>query len=150
MSNISATGLVVTIIASNSFPVAPIVLNDWADDADPFDFENLTIAADAMGLNGDYLTWSSPTPLRPTLNVIPGSESDKKLGLLFELNRVGEDKTGAGDVITMTGQYPGHLPIVLSGGAILNGSPASSAASSGRIKSKAYQFGFGNKVGGIG
>ena len=52
-----------------------------------------------------------------------------------------------GDVITMTWQYPGQLPNVLSGGAMLSGSPASSAASSGRKKSKAYQFGFGNKVG---
>lgn len=150
MSNISATGLVVTIIASNSFPIAPLVITDWADDADPFDFENLTIAEDSMGMNGQYLTWSSPQPLRPTLNVIPGSESDQRLGLLFELNRVGEDKEGAGDVITMTAQYPGELPILLSGGSMLSGAPATSAASSGRKKTKPFTFGFGNKTGGIG
>jgi len=150
MSDISATGLVVTILASNSFAVVPLVIDEWADDSDPFDFENLTIAQDAMGLNGDYLTWASATPLRPTLNVIPGSTSDQLLGTLFELNRVGENKASAGDVITMTAQYPGQLPIVLSGGALLNGSPASSAASAGRLKSKQYGFGFGNKIGGIG
>lgn len=150
MGDISATGLVVTILASNSFAIVPLVITEFADDADPFDFENLTIGEDAMGLNGDYLTWASPTPLHPTLNVIPGSTSDKLLATLFELNRVGENKESAGDVISMTAQYPGQLPIVLSGGAILSGSPASSAANSGRIKSKQYGFGFGNKIGGIG
>ena len=150
MSNIGATGLVINIIASNSFPLVPLQITDFADDADPFDFENLTIAEDAMGLNGDYLTWSNANPLHPTLNVIPGSPSDKKLALLFELNRVGENKESAGDVISMVAQYPGQLPIILSGGAILNGSPVSSASNTGRIKSKQYGFGFGNKVGGIG
>jgi len=150
MSNISATGLVVNIIASNSFPIAPLVITDFADDSDPFDFENLVIAEDSMGLNGDYLVWSSATPLRPTLNVIPGSPSDIVLGTLFELNRVGENKESAQDVITITAQYPGELPILLSGGAITAGAPASSAASSGRKKSKSYSFGFGNKIGGVG
>lgn len=147
MSNISASGLTVLILASNSFPIAPLIINDFADDTDPFDFENLTIADDAMGLNGDYVYWTNPTPIRPTLAVIPGSVSDKLLASLFELNRVGQNKTGAGDVITMTALYPGELPIVLSGGGMLSGSPFSSASSSGRRKSKTYQFGFGNKVG---
>lgn len=147
MSNISASGLVVSILASNSFSIIPIIITQFADDADPFDFENLTIAEDGMGLNGDYVYYTNPTPIRPTLNVIPGSEDDKKLALLFELNRVGQNKEGANDVITMTAQYPGELPIILSGGGILSGAPASSAASAGRKKSKPYQFGFGNKVG---
>ena len=147
MSNISATGLTITIIASNSFPVVPLIITEFADDSDPFDFENLTIAEDAMGLNGDYVFWTSATPIRPTIAVIPNSESDRRLAALLELNRVGENKAGAGDVITMVGQYPGELPIVLSGGTVLSGSPFSSGASSGRKKSKTYQFGFGNKVG---
>ena len=123
---------------------------DFADDSDPFDFENLVIAEDAMALNGNYLTWASANPLRLTLNVIPGSTSDILLGTLFGLNRVGENKTSAGDVITMIAQYVGELPILLSGGSMLSGAPASSAASSGRKKSKPYQFGFGNQVGGVG
>lgn len=147
MSNISATGLVVTILASNSFPIIPLVITDFADDNNPLDFEELTIAEDSMGLNGDYLYWTTPTPIRPTLSVIPGSESDLKLASLFELNRVGENKEGANDVITMTLQYPNELPVVLSGGGMLSGSPVSSAASSGRKNSKNYGFGFGNKIG---
>ena len=147
--SIAATGLVVTIIASNSFPVVPLVITDFADDADPFDFEDLVVAEDAMGLNGDYVYWTVATPVRPILNVIPGSESDKRLALLLELNRVGQNKEAAADVITMTAEYPGREPVVLTGGAILGGPPAKSAASSGRLKSQGYRFGFGNKVGGI-
>lgn len=147
---ISATGLVITVTASNSFPLVPITITDFADDTDPFDTEALTIAEDAMGLNGKYLSWSQPTPLRVTIAVIPGSDSDIALATLLELNRVGENKASAQDVITMTGQYPGQLPILLTGGAIISGSPISSAASSGRKKTKIYVFGFGNKIGGIG
>ena len=147
MARISATGLIVTVTASVSFPV-PVTLSEFADDADPFDFDNLVIGETAMALNGTLVGWSVANPINPTLNVVPGSEEDQFLGLLLELNRVGRGKSVAGDVITMTAQYPGdELPIILTGGQIISGSPASSAASSGRIKSKAFGFSFENRVG---
>jgi hypothetical protein len=81
--------------------------------------------------------------------VIPGSFSDLNLAVLFEANRVGRGKIGARDIITMTGIYPNGTPIILTNGVITDGNPGSPVASSGRLKSKSYQFSFENKTLGL-
>jgi len=104
MENISGFGLVVSILASNSFPVG-LLISDFADDSDPFDFPVLQIGDSGMGLNGDLVVWQKPNPIKVTLNVIPGSFSDINLAILLEANRTGKNKSSARDVITMTGIY---------------------------------------------
>jgi hypothetical protein len=148
MENISGFGLSVNILASNTFPVG-LLISEFADDADPFDIPSLQIADTAMGLNGDMIAWSKANPIKITLNVIPGSFSDLNLAVLFEANRVGRGKIGARDIITMTGIYPNGTPIILTNGVITDGNPGSPVASSGRLKSKSYQFSFENKTLGL-
>lgn len=148
MENISGFGLIVNIIASNTFPVG-LLLTEFADDADPFDFPSLQIADKAMGLNGDLVWWTKPNPINVTLNVIAGSFSDENLATLFEANRAGRGKIGARDIITMSGIYPSGNIVLLTNGVITDGIPASSVASSGRLKSKSYAFSFENKAGGL-
>lgn len=145
--NISSTGLVITITASQSFPDVPIVITQFSDDADALDFADHTAGAGAMGLNGDGLYWSTPNSITVDINVIPGSDDDAKLASLYALNRIGENKTSAADTITMTGTYPGRPPITLTEGWITTGSPAQSAASTGRQKTKKYGYGFPNLTG---
>lgn len=145
MTDISGFGTRVTIRASNTFPVG-FTVTEFADDADGIDNPSLQIADKAMGLNGDLLTWATANPLNVTLNVIPGSEADRNLGILLEANRVGRGKTSARDVITMTYTLPDGSGLIYSGGAITDGMPGSSPASSGRLKTKQYQFSFENKV----
>ncbi len=148
MQNISGFGLIVNILASKTFPVG-LLLTEFADDADPFDLPSLQIADTAMGLNGDLIGWSKPNPIKLTLNVIPQSYSDLNLAILLEANRVGRGKTGARDIITLTATYPNGSPILLTNGFITDGIPGSPVASSGRLKSKSYQFAFENKVAGL-
>lgn len=148
MENISGYGLVVNVLASNSFPVG-LLLTEFADDSDPFDIAELQIADKAMGLNGDLITWSKPNPIIVTLNVIPQSFADLNLAILLEANRVGRGKIGARDIITMTATYPNGSPIVLINGVITDGIPGSPVASSARLKSKSYKFAFENKVAGL-
>jgi hypothetical protein len=148
MDNISGFGLTVNILASNTFPVG-LLINQFADDADPFDIPSIQIADKAMGLNGDLIIWSKPNPIVVTLSVIAGSYSDDNLSVLLEANRVGRGKIGARDVITMTGIYPSGIPIILTNGAITDGMPGNSVASAARFKSKSYSFAFENKVGGL-
>lgn len=145
---VSGFGLVINLIASVTFPVG-IVLSQFADDADPFDFPSLQIADTAMGLNGDLLTWSKANPIKPTINIIADSIDDVLLSILLEANRVGRGKTGAQDSITMTGIYPDGNIIVLNNGIITDGIPGTSIASAGRMKSKSYAFAFENKTGGL-
>lgn len=144
MSNdISAFGLRFQLIASETFP-AGITITQFADDADPLDLPSIQIRDKAMGINGDMITWSKANPILATLNVVPGSEDDQNLAVLFEANRVGKGKTGARDVLSGTVIYPDGTAVNLTNGAITDGMPGNSAASSGRLKSKAYALAFEN------
>lgn len=144
MENVSATGLEVTIKASQTFPQG-FTITEFADDADPLDAPNIDIAESGMGVNGDLVVWNSPKPLAITLNVIPGTEGDKSLALLAEANRVAKGKNFAKDKITMTFYYPviGKRR-TLTGGSITSVPPGYSAASGGRIKTRQYGFVFEN------
>lgn len=144
-NNISGFGLQVSLIALPTFPQG-IVLTQFADDSDPFDLPSLQIADKAMGVNGDLVTWSRANPITVTLNIIPGSEDDKNMQVLFELNRVGRGKFGTNDKITLTAIYPDGTTLTLTEGKITDGTPGKSVASAGRLKSKSYSFAFENQV----
>jgi hypothetical protein len=142
MSNdVSGFGIRVQLVASSTFP-SGISLSQFADDADPFDIPSVNIGDTAMGVNGDLVKWNKANPIKITINVIPGSDDDLNLAVLLEANRVGRGKTSAQDDIDVTAVYPDGSVATLSGGMITDGMFAASVASSGRQKSKAYQFHF--------
>lgn len=141
MQDISATGISLLVKADKTFPNG-FTVTQFADDADPFDLPSLEIAATAMNINGELVTWSSPQPINPTLNVIPGSEDDNNLATLFEANRSASGKTVARDIITIVATYPDGSTVTLSNGKMTSGFPGKSIASAGRMKSKAYSFMF--------
>lgn len=146
MSNdISGFGIKVQIVASSTFP-AGFTVTQFADDADPVDIPSQQLADKTMGLNGDLITWSKANPILANLNVIPGSDDDRNLGVLAEANRVGKGKMGARDAITMTVIYPDGKTWTGSNGVITDAPMGNSVASAGRQKSKAYNFAFENKV----
>lgn len=147
MENISGFGSSASIIATKTFPIG-LYLTEFADDTDPFDIPSIQIADKAMGVNGDLIIWSKPNPINVNISVIPGSFSDINLAILLEANRVGRGKIGARDIITLTLFYPAGNFILLQEGAITDGPPASSVASSARLKSKTYGFTFENRIGG--
>ncbi len=146
MNDISGFGIRVNVVASITFPNG-FDLTQFADDVDPFDLPSIQIRDKAMGLNGDLIVWSKANPLPLTLGVIPGSDDDKNMKVLFEANRVGKGKRGVRDVITVTAVYPDETTLTLSEGTITDGPPGRGVASSGRIKSNAYQFAFENVAG---
>lgn len=143
MSDISAIGIALRCVASNSFP-SGFTITEFADDADPFDLPAIDIASVGMNVNGHMVSFSAPTPITITVSVIPGSEADRNLAVIFEANRAGKNKRHAGDVITLVGTYPDGASLTLSEGKMTNGMPGNSPASAGRIKSKAYTFAFQN------
>ena len=143
MNDISAFGLRVNLTASETFP-AGILITQFADDADPIDSPSIQIKDKAMGLNGDLVTWSKANPVPFTINVIPDSDDDINLSVLFEANRVGKGKQGARDVINMVVIFPNGNVTSYTAGTITDGQPSNSAQNSGRMKSKAYGFAFEN------
>ncbi len=144
-NDISGFGLVATVRASNTFPVgAPIT--QFADDSDPFDLPEIVIAETAMGLNGDLITWSSAVPIQVTINVIPDSEDDITLNIIGDANRVGRGRQSQRDIITIVGIYPNGRTVTCTGGKMTNYMPSTGIASSGRSKTKKYDFMFENVV----
>ncbi len=143
MQDISVFGLRVQLVASETFP-SGISVTQFADDQDPFDSPSMQIRDKAMGVNGDLIVWSKANPIAITLAVVPNSEDDKNLGVLFEANRVGKGKQGARDVVTITAVYPDGTTASFTQGAITDGMPANSPSSAGRLKTKTFAFAFEN------
>lgn len=141
MQDISGFGSRVTVRASVTFPQG-FTLTQFPDDADPFDSPALQIADKAMGLNGDMVKWSKANPVPLTLSVIPDTDDDRNMAVLFEANRVARGKQSARDVITVTIVYPDGKTKTFSRGCITDGPPATGVASAGRKKTKSYVFAF--------
>ena len=146
MSDISGTGTIVRLRANITYPVG-IPVTQWADDTDPLDSAVIDIAATAMGVNGNLVTWGNPVVIPLVLAVIPNSIDDLALAALLENNRVGKLKLRTRDIISADVIYPNLGTVSLSGGAIISGPVMNSIASAGRLKSKVYTFHFENKGG---
>jgi len=143
MNVISGFGLKVRVLASQTFP-AGFDLTQFADDADPFDLPSVQIRDKAMGVNGDLIVWSKANPLILSISLIPGSDDDRNMSILYDANRVGKGKRGSRDIITLIGIYPDGRVLTAQQGAITDGPPGLSVASAGRFKSNTYQFAFEN------
>ena len=144
MAIISGTGLRVQIIASVTFPNQGIIISQFADDGDPFDVPEMEIASSAMSLNGTRAIWSVANTIDITISVLPNTEEDRNLQLLFEANRVGNGKLVANDIITMTGLYNDGSSVTAINGSIMSGMVTNAISSEGRMKTKAYKFNFEN------
>ncbi|CDG21068.1 conserved protein of unknown function [Xenorhabdus poinarii G6] len=141
MSDVSATGLSLVIQATKTFP-SGIQISQFADDADPLDLPAVDIAQTGMDINGNLVSWSTPTPQTVTINVLAGSEEDENLSILLEANTAKRGRRHAGDIITLVASYGDGSTTTARNGKITNGSRGNSAASAGRLKSKQYTFVF--------
>lgn len=141
--DISTFGIHINLQADITFP-AGIEITAFADDADPLDLPSMAIRDKAMGSNGDLVTWSKANPLIANLAVIPGSDDDLNLQVLFEANRPGRGKRAVQDNIVITVTYPDGDQLVLIDGALTDGMPGQGASSAGRKKTKTYGFAFEN------
>lgn len=143
MTDVTASGFTAVVKASKTFPNG-LPLTFWADDTDPFDIPELVIAEAAMNLNGNLVTWTAPKPIPIKLALIPASEDDVNMQILFDANRAALGKRIARDVITITVSYPNGATATFSAGIMTTGMPALSPASAGRFKSQTYGFTFEN------
>lgn len=141
MPDLSIFGTIATITASNTIP-APAPITHFADDADGMDLPEMTIADMVMGVNGDAVTWTISSPIELAVNIIPNTLSHLTMGTIFEANRAEKGKLPARDVITMVRIAPDGSTLTLTGGKMISGTPATSMASSGRLKTAAYKLRF--------
>lgn len=141
MPDLSHFGTVATITASNTLPI-PAPITHFADDADGMDLPEMTIGDMVMGTNGDAVTWSIAAPIELAINLIPNTLSHLTMGIIFEANRAEKGKLPARDEITLIRIAPDGSTLTLTGGKLISGMPATSLASSGRLKTAAYKLRF--------
>jgi hypothetical protein len=141
--NISGFGETTNIKASNTFSNG-FNFNEYADDADPMDSPDYTVADAGFGLNGHMVFWVKPQGIEVVYNMLPLTPGDINLSILTEANRAGLGKTSAGDIITLVHTYPTGQIITLNNGVIITGNLVSSTASNGRLKTHLYRFRFEN------
>lgn len=144
--NISGFGLRVVLTASTTFPVG-LELTQFADDTDPFDIPEITVAETGMGLNGDLVIWARAVPIQVSVSVIANTPDDRSLETLLEANRVAKGKRGARDIINLSGIYPDGRVKIMRAGAIITGVPGNGISANGRYKTKTYRFIFENQAG---
>lgn len=141
MHNVSATGIKMRLVASLTFP-AGFDITQFADDGDPLNSENLTIAETAAALNGDLVAWGKPNVIPLTVAVLPDTDEDRNLSILWNVNRIGKNKVAVQDVITLVVTYPNGDQKILSSGVMISGPALNSGSSEGRLKTKEYEFSF--------
>lgn len=141
MQNVSGFGLSAQILASNTFP-AGFTITQFADDSDPLDAPDITVGDTGIGLNGDFLVWNKPTGIEVAFAIIPSTEDDKNLEALLDANRVGKNKSGARDEISVILTYPDGSRANCGPGIIVVGPAAKSVSSQGRYKTRIYRFRF--------
>lgn len=141
--DISSFGIGVHLIASVTYPNG-IQLSEFADDADPVDSPSIDLAAVAMGVNGDLLSWSVATALPVSVSLIPEGVDDQNLRTLARRNLATKGRTPSRDVIRIVIVLPNGTRSVFSAGRLVNAPVTSSSASAGRLKSNTYSMMFEN------
>jgi tail fiber protein gp32 len=145
--DVSGFGLSINLIASVTFPTG-FLITQFSEDVDPLDMNSIDIADAVMGLNGDLITWAKAVALNMVVAVIPGSDDDQNLQIIFDANRPAQGKASVQDSLTATVVYPDGTSVTLIGGKMISGMPGRSVAGSGRQKTKVYGMRFQTKVGG--
>jgi len=139
--DVSAFGTKVQLFASSTFPNG-ITITQFADDADGLDIPSVQIGDAAKGTNGDLVRWAKAAVETVTLNIIPGTDNDKDLKVLFDNNKPGPGKSPARDEIKLIITHPDGSVDTKEGGGCTDYIPGQPFASSGRNKTKPYTFKF--------
>lgn len=142
MADISHTGSVIAITASNTTAGVPIPLTSFPKDVDPIEVNDIDIADAEVGVNGDLVSWSTVNPIDVSVSVIPATLDHEILALIHSQNRVEKFKYNIKDKITLTRLCPNGEMVTWHNGRMVSGAGATSFQSSGRIKTVTYKFRF--------
>lgn len=147
----SGAGFKIWISASNTYPLG-FTVDEFADDADPFDVPEHYIGTARMDLNSRLFFQNVPKPIEIWLNVIANTQSDSKLASLFENNFQAVNKLFNSDLITMKVSYPtdegffDKIGKIYVNGRLLSGQALPPVIQSGKIKSRRYGFVFEKRL----
>lgn len=139
--DISAVGASLFIQASETVPNGFFV-KQFSDDNDPFDTPNVGIRDTGVALNGNMVSWATLNLVDFTVSVVPDSEEDRALSRIWQANRCYPGHVPVKDNITITKRLLNGKQTVYTDGVIVDGPPALSGSSEGRLKTNTYTFRF--------
>ena len=146
MQDVSSVGIALRLTASITFPNG-IDLTAFPEDGDIGATGNIDIAGNASGVNGDLITWKTVNGIEVNVPVIPHTEDETNLDILFEANRAAKNKTPKHDVIQIVATNPvTGTTKTYKNGVIKNGTAGYQYGGDGRIKNKVYGFVFEDVV----
>lgn len=143
MTDVSHLGTVVTISASNTTGGVPVPMTAFPKDTDPVSVPNITLGGMEVGTNGDAVTWSEANPKELTLALIPNTVDHAFMQQLLQLNTAEKGKRSNNDKITLTRVMPNGAVLLAEEGKLVEGPPAMTQASAGRLNTVSYRFMFG-------
>lgn len=146
MQDVSSVGIALRLTASITFPNG-IDLTAFPEDGDIGATGNIDISGNASGVNGDLITWKTVNGIETNVPIIPNTEDEVNLDMLFEANRAAKNKKPKHDIIQIVATNPvTGVTKTYKNGVIKNGLPGYQYGGDGRIKNKTYGFVFEDVV----
>lgn len=146
MQDTSSIGIAVNLKASITFPTG-INFRAFPDDQDVGVTGNTEIAGNASGVNGDLIWWKTVNGIELNVPIIPNTEEESLLDLLFNANRASKNRFPKKDIITLVVTNPvTGVAKTYKNGICKNGAVGYQYGGDGRIKTKTYGFVFEDAV----
>lgn len=146
MQDTSSIGIAVTLKASVTYP-AGVSITAFPEDGDVGVTGNTEIAGNASGVNGDLIVWKTVNGIEVNVPVIPNTNDEALMEILYDANRGSKNRFPAKDVINMVVTNPVTGVVkTYTNGAIKNGPVGYQYGGDGRIKTKTYGFVFEDAV----
>ena len=137
--DVSAIGFKILVKDTKIFPDG-FTISRTADGADPFAFSTVTVGSATTDANGYKVYATTPNPTEFTINLLPTSEEDKNMSLLFESHRPRPGIPRTGGEITITVIYADGSSTTANDCSFLTGDPKRSIQGDSRYKNKVYTF----------
>lgn len=142
----SAIGVAVRLTASVTYPNG-INFTAFPDDGDVGITGNTEIAGNASGVNGDLIWWKTVNGIEVNIPIIPNTEEESLLNILFDANRGSKNRFPKKDIIQLVVTNPvTGVAKTYKNGIIKNGSVGYQYGGDGRVKTKTYGFVFEDAV----
>ena len=146
MQDASSIGIACRLTASVTYP-AGISFTAFPEDSDVGITGEIEVVGNASGVNGDLITWSTVNGIEVQVPLIPNTEEEALMDVLFQANRASKNRFPKKDVINLvvTNPVTGVAKTYING-RIKRGAVGYQYGGDGRIKTKNYGFIFEDAI----
>lgn len=146
MADVSAVGISVRLVASVTYPMG-ITLTAFPEEGEVGISGDTEIAGNASGVNGDLIWWKTVNGIEVNLPIIPNTNDEALLDVLFQGNRAAKNRFPKKDIIQMIVTNPvTGVAKTYKNGVVKSGAVGYQYGNDGRIRNKTYGFVFEDAI----